>query len=154
MKKLLDLITKPEANILNQKLINSSVSTSSVGWHIEHTLLVINQIVTTVQASDASKYQPKFSFLKLIIFITQKIPRGKAKAPKLVHPKDDITSELLEHNLKTATIAIQKLSQLQPNQYFEHPIFGKLNVKQTIKFLAIHTSHHLHIINDIVKSGK
>ena len=37
------------------------------------------------------------------------------------------------------------------NAYFRHLIFGNLNKKRTIRFLQIHTAHHLKIIQDILK---
>jgi hypothetical protein len=36
------------------------------------------------------------------------------------------------------------------DHFFEHPYFGKLKLKETIRFLEIHTTHHLSIIEDIV----
>ncbi|MEY4335064.1 MAG: hypothetical protein RLZZ196_3814, partial [Bacteroidota bacterium] len=38
----------------------------------------------------------------------------------------------------------------QKNQFFVHPIFGKLNKKDTFTMLDIHTKHHLLIIQDII----
>lgn len=154
MKRLSALLTQIAHQIPNAYRSNTSISTSPVGWHIEHALLVINQIIAALQASDPSNYQPKLSFWKLVIFTTQKIPRGKVKAPKQVQPVDTFTVASLHTHLLHTQSAIQQLSSLQANQHFKHPMFCHLNIKSTIKFLSIHTSHHLHIINDIVKGGK
>jgi hypothetical protein len=154
MKRLSDLLTQLNKHIAHADCSNTSISTATVGWHIEHTLLVINQIIATLQTSEPSKYESKFSFWKLVIFTTKKIPRGKAKAPKQVQPANSFTITSLQNHLLQAQAAIQQLSSLQANHYFKHPIFGNLNVKSTIKFLGIHTSHHLNIINDIVKNSK
>ena len=154
MNKILTLITELESNIANATIINPNISNASVGWHIEHTLLVINKVVSTLENSNPAAYKSKFSFWKTIIFITKKIPRGKVKAPKHVLPTIDVTTDSLMQHLQLAQASINKISILQPNNYFDHPIFGKLNVKETIPFIVIHTQHHLHIINDIVKGSK
>ena len=45
-----------------------------------------------------------------------------------------------------------KLENISKDHYFEHPFFGKIKRKETIRFLEIHTNHHLKIIDDILKS--
>ncbi len=40
MDKLLKLLNELENNIPNSEKLNLSVSKSSVGWHIEHTLIM------------------------------------------------------------------------------------------------------------------
>ncbi|MFN8364825.1 MAG: hypothetical protein U0T78_06125 [Cloacibacterium normanense] len=38
------------------------------------------------------------------------------------------------------------IKNLPSQSYIEHPYFGHLDVKQTLKFLKIHTQHHLKIV--------
>ena len=40
---------------------NQDISQGSVGWHIEHSLLVIIKICESINNSDPSKYEWKFS---------------------------------------------------------------------------------------------
>ena len=80
-----------------------------------------------------------------------KIPRGKAKAPKVVIPTHVATHEELKAKLQAAKNNILKLNSFSENSFFKHPFFQDLNVKQTEKFLLIHTKHHLKIIEDILK---
>ena len=79
------------------------------------------------------------------------IPRGKGKAPKQVAPKEEFTTEQLKPLLSTAKSNVDGLSTLDKIVNFNHPYFGVLNKKQTVKFLGIHTHHHLKIIKDILK---
>ena len=152
MKKILSQLAELEHNIANASITNTTISQVPVGWHIEHSLLVINKVVETLEKSNPADYKSKFSFLKIVIFITKKIPRGKVKAPKHVQPSNNYTTESLTQHIQLAQAAINKISLLQPNNHFDHPIFGKLNVKQVIPFLTIHTHHHLKIITDIIKA--
>jgi hypothetical protein len=153
MKNKLDsLLNQLEYHIPSSELSNLQVSQSTVGWQIEHSLLTINGIVSAVQKSNPKDYQWKFSFMKIIILATKKIPRGKAKAPKIVVPKTDITFADLQQHLAKARETIKGLETVSKDQFFEHPYFGKLKLKETIRFLEIHTSHHLNIIEDIVNT--
>ncbi len=151
MNPLLPLLHQLENHISNFEKTNPNVSNSTVGWQIDHCLLVINGIIGQIEISDPLKYQPKWTFPKFMVFTTGKIPRGKAKAPKVVIPTQVATQEKLIAKLAVAKNNVLKLDSFSENQFFNHPFFKDLNVKQTKKFLTIHTKHHLKIIEDILK---
>ncbi len=153
MKDKLDsLLNQLEHHISSSDLINLQVSQSTVGWQIEHSLLTINGIVRAVQQSNPKDYNWKFSLMKLVVLAMKKIPRGKAKAPKVVVPKALINNENLQEHLSKTRDAIKALEVVSKDHFFEHPYFGKLKLKETIRFLQIHTRHHLNIIEDIVNN--
>jgi hypothetical protein len=135
-------------------IVNPSVSAVSVGWHIEHSLLVIKQITSTVAQSDPKLFKQKFNFKRLWVFLLHYIPRGKAQAPKVVLPNSELSKQALEESIHHTYQALNYLKDCQKDQYFMHPFFGQLNRDQTIHFLSIHTHHHLKIIKDIVKGLK
>ncbi len=151
MKSFEQLIDALEQHIPQQTVTNANVSEGSVGWHIEHCLLVINQITNAVQKSNAADYKWGFSMPRMIVFTTGKIPRGRAKAPKSVQPQADFDTNTLKEHIERTRQRITAFDTLDTNAWFSHPFFGKLNKKGTIKFLKIHTKHHLHIIKDILK---
>lgn len=154
MNKLDQIIQAFESKIPKHELINPNVSKGSVGWHIEHSLLTFNLIIDALKKSNPTDYKWKFSLSKSLVFAFNKIPRGKAKAPSVVQPKNDFNRESMEKQIAIAKKNISDLDTLRPNNYFDHPFFGKLNLKPTKIFLAIHSTHHLKIINDIIESEK
>lgn len=154
MEKLESLINKLEDKIEYSTISNHKISKSSVGWHIEHALLTTNLIINAIAKSNPAKYKSKFSFAKLFVFTFKKIPRGKAQAPSSVTPVESFTIEGIKNNFITCHNLMKKLSSLNDDNFFEHPFFGQLNLKPSVKFLKIHTKHHLSIINDILKSTK
>ena len=130
--------------------IDKSISMASVKWHLQHTLIVINKIIPAVEASDPKQFKPTFNFKRHLIFSLNKIPRGKGKAPKQVRPDGDISKEGIEKEIEKARGYLLKLNELDKNAFFNHPLFGDLNLKNTKRFLRLHTVHHLKIIEDIV----
>jgi hypothetical protein len=140
-----------ENYVKDAEKVSLEVSEGSVGWHIEHSCLVITKITETVKASDPIKYTWKFNFLKLMVFTLGKFPRGRAKAPASVIPVENIDSVSLLSSISSARWAVAELVRCQKNKYFLHPKFGNLNTPKTIHFLGIHTKHHLKIIHDILK---
>ena len=151
MNSLHKLLLQLESHIPNLEKTNSKISSSSIGWQIDHCLLVINGIIGQLEVSNPSEYRPKFNFPKFIVFTTGKIPRGKARAPKVVTPVDVATADELKSKIELAKTNILKLNSFPTNAHFKHPFFGDINATKTDKFLKIHTHHHLKIIEDILK---
>ena len=154
MQKIQSVITQLEIKLANAENINSAISKSSVGWHIEHSLITINLIIDAVKNSTPENYKWKFNAVRFFVFTFNHIPRGKGKAPKIVQPKDDFTVVSIRERLLITKEKINELERLSKNNYFKHPYLGDLNLKATEIFLVIHTKHHLAIINDIIKSVK
>jgi hypothetical protein len=151
MKKLIALVNELETKIPHSEKINTTVSAGSVGWHIHHSLLVGLNIIQAVERSDAGNYKWKFNMRKALVFTLNKIPRGKAKAPESVRPKEQMSTAAMKEHIELLKNRLTVLETLHPNNYFKHPFFGNLNVKATIKMLKLHTKHHIGIINDIIK---
>jgi len=153
MTELIQLIHQLESQIENHETINSNVSQSSIGWHLDHSLMVINGIITQVKNSNPEQYKRQFNWKRVFIKTINKFPRGKGKAPKVVQPTEIASKEILTTKLEAAKTNSIELKNLHPNSYFTHPYFGNLNLKKTIWFLKLHTYHHLKIIHDIKNKG-
>ncbi|WP_291726853.1 hypothetical protein [Bernardetia sp.] len=143
-------IAELESYIPRMEQVNSKVTHSTVGWQIDHSLRVIYGVSQQMEISNPNEFESKFNFTKLIIMTTGYIPRGKAKAPKAVRNENPITEESIRDLVEKIKEQILKLNTLDKNAHFEHPYFGKLNKKEAIRFLGIHTGHHLKIIRDML----
>lgn len=132
---------------------NTAVSKVGSYWQLDHSLRVINGIPKAIENSNPKEYAPSFNLKKLLIMTFKKIPRGKGRAPKNVLPTEAITKDGLLIQLENATSGLHILNQLEPKCHFKHPYFGHLNVKESKKFLSIHTEHHLKIVRDIMKKN-
>lgn len=150
-KKLNLALNSLETHIENHAVSNPKISNSNVAWHIDHSLKVINKVIASLQSSDPNTYKNNFSFLGKVFFTLGFFPRGKAKAPKHVKPPEVILKEDLLSQTELAKNNIKTIADLDNNAYFKHPIFGNVNTKRVAHFLALHTNHHLKIINDILK---
>ena len=152
MNKLSESISSLEKYIDFIHLKNHSVSKSTIGWQIDHSLIVINGIIGQLKNSDAANYKAKFNFKRFIIYTTNHIPRGKATAPKIVQPERESSKIELFDKITLAKTNLLQIDTFDKNNFFKHPFFGNLNVRQAKKFLALHTFHHLKIIQDISKN--
>ncbi|MHB1148253.1 MAG: DUF1569 domain-containing protein [Lutibacter sp.] len=127
------------------------VSEKNVAWHLDHSLKVINSVCEGLKASKPENYKSTFSILKFYIFLRGRIPRGRATAPKSVVSNEEILKSSIESQLALAKTNLQEIKKLPVKSNFDHPYFGKLSLKKSQHFLAIHTNHHLGIVNDILK---
>ena len=152
MATLTSLLKELENKIEFKDSKNPQISQSDVAWHIAHSLKVLCNILKALQVSNPEEYRWKFNRTRSVVYFMNRIPRGKAKAPKVALPEDNISEHQLQDELKIVRQLVFELDSLDAKSNFTHPIFGQLNLKQTKKFLALHTNHHLKIIDDIIRS--
>ena len=150
MKKLLALLNNLETKIPYNEKLNTAVSASSVGWHIQHTVLAAHKMIAAVEQSNPENYRWTFNLKRTLVFTLNKIPRGKGKAPKSVLPTEAFNPDSLLSDIQLLKEKIHTLDSLPANHFFNHPYFGSLNVKGTQKILELHTRHHIDIINEII----
>jgi len=148
---LRSLIKELESYITVKNKRNDTVSTSDIAWQIDHSLKVFNLVSDTFVNSDPNLHSSKFNKWRLLCFTIGYFPRGKVKAPKFVRPPEVISIEDLELQLQLAYQNVEEIKAADENAHFKHFIFGVLNKNRTIRFLQLHTNHHLKIIRDILK---
>lgn len=153
MKNLEELISELESAIPHYQLINSTISTGSVGWHVEHTLLTLNLIIKELNKSNPKGYKWSFDIRRSFVLAVGKIPRGRVKAPSIVEPTIAFNEGTLQQHIALSKQSLKTIALLSPNNYFTHPFLGNFNLKPSVRFLKIHTNHHLKIINDIIKNS-
>jgi hypothetical protein len=151
MEKLAALISEIESKIEFRNSKNNIVSKSDIAWHLDHVLKVINGISAVLKKSNPTDYKSTFNFKRSLILFLGKIPRGKAKAPETVISIGEISLEDLKLQVDNAKNSISEFKNYNPKNNFQHPLFGQLNSKETLRFLEIHTKHHLKIVDDILK---
>ena len=150
MESLDVLLNDIEGSIKYKDSFNSNVSQRDVGWHIAHSLKAVIKITEAVSNSDPLGYQRRLNFARSLVYCIGFIPRGRGKAPKSVLPTADISESTLREELVLVRKLVGELEHLDPKSNFLHPYFGQLNLRQTKWFLALHTKHHLKIIDDII----
>ena len=152
MNKIKDQLTKIESLLTEIERENLNVSKASVGWHLEHCLLIINSSLKGLANTNPKDYNPKFSFKKLFFLGFRIIPRGKVRAPKQFFPLEKSSQENLTNLINKAKIRLADTNNLPDKSFITHPFLGDFDKKTTLKFLEIHTNHHLKIIADILKN--
>lgn len=130
------------------------ISAVDVAWHLDHSLKVINQVVSILRKSNPEDYKKDFNIRRKVVFAVGRFPRGKGRAPKTVLPPENIHTEDILKQLNEAMSDLKSLDSLDKNAHFKHGIFGMLDLPLTVRFLKIHTNHHLAIIEDIVVASK
>lgn len=160
MESLERQIQQLEENMAHVHVSNAQISDGSVGWHIDHCLLVMITIISALKKSDISTYHWVFNWKRAWIFFTQKIPRGRVKAPKYVDPLHIDPLLVTDQQAKIAKVyqLLDEIKVFPSKAYFHHFIFGDLDLKDTLYFLRIHNHHHLKImaelIHDDAKTGQ
>ena len=145
------LLLQIEHHIPSKEAADGTISKSNVGWQLDHSLKVFNRVSTILEKTEPNKFKKDFNMPRSVLFRLGWLPRGRAKAPQQVVPPEIILEEDLISQLKTAKTHLENIKSVDDKAFFIHHIFGYLSKAKTIRFLEIHTKHHLKIVNDILK---
>ncbi|AXG68464.1 hypothetical protein KORDIASMS9_00679 [Kordia sp. SMS9] len=148
---LLPQLVEIEQYVAFRNSRNPAISKADVAWHLDHVLKTINRITEVLENSDPKVYEGSFNFTKMASLTAGFIPRGKVQSPPSVRPPAIIVTDDILKQLTESRKNIEKLKTLEATTNFNHPMFGMLNKAQTIRFLEVHTNHHLKIISDILR---
>ena len=151
MKTLTALITELENAMLYIEQKNAAISQVSVGWHIEHSLLALIKMITATEHSNPAEYKKTFNWKRSLVLTMGKIPRGKARVPSSVNPGDEVSETTIKPLLEKAKQKVELFETLSSDKYFTHPVFEDVKLNKARRVIAIHTIHHIKIINDILK---
>lgn len=151
MMRLKKIIQDLETCIEHGDRVNTAISEKGTFWHIDHAMRVIAGGINLLYSSQPGKRWPGLHWGRYYVFMTGKIPRGKEKAPHAVVSKQPLSLETLQKRQKNVRFALKLLEKTKPNQFFVHHALGHLNKRGVIRFLEIHTGHHLTIVQDILK---
>lgn len=143
-------ITKLVAYIPQMEARNEKVSKVDVAWQLDHSLRVLIEVSKSMVASDPGTYQAKFNLRFRILSALNWIPRGKGRTPKAVMAQETISKEGLQQKVIEAKQLLQRVEKLSDKHYFDHPLFGHIKKRQALRFLNMHTQHHLKIVREIV----
>lgn len=143
-----------EILIPQMQSLQPEVSAVPVGWHLSHSLKVIYNVLKAIEKSDPLEYKKKFNFKRLLVLATGKFPRGKVRAPSSVLPDADLNPGKLGHQLEKAKQKSVGFEHLPKKAFFKHPFLNDLNRNQTIRFLVVHTEHHLKIAREIIAGSR
>lgn len=152
MKTLLKALQSLEAYIPQASQKKAEVSEKAVGWHLAHSILVVDKIYDQVAASDPIAYAGKFNGHLWAMQYTRTIPRGRGKAPQVVMPSSEFYEEAAyKEQFQALLRKLSHYENLSPKQHFTHHRFGMLDRDKSLMFMEIHTEHHLKIIQDILR---
>ena len=141
-----------ESLIEKRDVKNTAVSQADVAWHLDHSLKVVNRLSESLSSSNPGRLLLRNSVcLRLVVFTTGIIPRGRAQASEEFLPPDEIRTEDILAQLSTARSNLEGLSALDEKAHMKHPVFKTLDKGQTKRLMKVHTRHHLKIIRDILR---
>ena len=135
-----------------------NVSEWSVAKQLHHTaastalmLVAVDRIAKQVSPAEENG---SINTMGRALLLRGRFPRGRAKAPKISLPPEELTRDELEADMARSRRAYDRtpeiLGQAAASGWrTKHPYFGMLDAGQWLKLARIHADHHLAIIDDI-----
>jgi hypothetical protein len=125
--------------------------------HVLHIALVSDAALAQAERILRGEHDPEPGGLTLVgrvVLATGWIPRGRARSPKFVEPREDASAQdaLLALDRAAARLeAVRARREAIPGApgRLRHFLFGGLTAAQWIRTAGVHTRHHLKIIEDI-----
>ncbi len=130
------------------------VSEWTTGMHVHHCCLTMTGVCRLLLESRSPAPSRGISILREAIFLTGRIPRGRAKSPVQVVPEEGLTTVRLLSLLDESERQIELARGATEETWFRHFALGVMNRDRTLRFLSIHNRHHTRIIADILAAAE
>lgn len=137
--------------------VHPNITGWSVAEHLYHITLANASIPKLIERMKIGKLgneedEPKPAMIAIIE--EGYIPGGR-QAPERVVPPSDLTSETLNRDFNRMRNATQRLEPILDElpaitRRFPHMFFGPLSATQWVRFMEIHTRHHMKIVEKLV----
>lgn len=128
------------------------VSLWSVAEQLDHVTKVLERSLETLLVAD-QPLERGMNWTGRLLLRIGRLPRGIGKSPAAVRGMERSRAGL-ERSLARvrellARLAATKRLATGTVPVYRHPYFGGLTPAQALRFLAVHTDHHLRIVADI-----
>ena len=128
------------------------VSAWSPAEHLDHSIRVTASVLKNV--ADSNEIAGGINLLGRIILLAGRIPRGRGRSPERFRGAltDRTALEAAITSVEQQLATNDRALLLSPKVISRHPRFAGLTAEQALRFLAIHTDHHLRIVRDILRA--
>jgi hypothetical protein len=140
-------LTSPQQGIWSYSEIYSHVL-----WVIASSLVAIEQ---SLNKTSPIKSNPADWRVRLILFLGI-LPGSNLKAPEIAAAnvkkisKEEALNKIFSIRKRLDTIC-REFKKFDPNYKVKHPRLGWLNAKQWLRFIVVHTKHHIKQISRLEK---
>jgi hypothetical protein len=119
--------------------------------HLDHTIKVASGLLHVLNKEEIPRLPRGISLVGRLVLLTGWIPRGRGRSPERMLPApatvDELQQRLTEMDAQIERIA-NRTAATPAFPIVRHPVFGGLTYGQALRFIAIHTHHHLKILDD------
>jgi hypothetical protein len=152
------LLQRPEA-ILHER---TDVSGWSVFEQVQHVLIAnkwaLSAVVAMLLGQGDYAESGRKNLLGTVLLALGWIPRGRAQAPATARPNPDVEIAELSSSLQKQRGYLERITDRRGElaslkKRFQHPVLGDFSAEDGIRFVRVHTRHHLTIVDDILKAS-
>jgi hypothetical protein len=126
------------------------------GWSVAEQLDHVTKVLEAALARLLAESPPLGQGINLVgrvLLAIGRIPRGVGKSPAAVRGAERSAAELRAAVERVRALLASVAADGSPlagdRPVFRHPYFAGLTPGQTLRFLSVHTDHHLRIVADI-----
>jgi hypothetical protein len=133
---------------------NERVSAWCLAEQIDHVTKVTASVVEVLADANAPPLSRGLNFVGRLLLLSGWIPRGVGKSPRRLTgtpvPTPDLDAALARLVAAFDALPFERLRASRV-PIVRHPKFGGLTPPQALRFLVVHTKHHLKIVDEILR---
>lgn len=140
---------------------NTQISDWSIGQQLHHigsvNRTVAMSLIKLVQDATDRDADRRATLTGVSVLASGYIPRGRGKAPARLRPSNDLSRGDVVNSINKSRAKVEELNvfgALLKTRMgrIEHPFLGYLKPSQWVRFINVHTEHHLKIVREIERS--